>query len=73
MKKKEIINIIEQNLSTLLSRLDYEEYLLFIKNNKLITFYDSNIDKFYSCMIFSTSLLNVINETINNRIKIITK
>lgn len=69
MRKVDLINNIEQNLSLLLSILSYQEYILFIRTNKIVNFYDKNIDKPYLNIIFSKFFLLKVNNCIKKKIQ----
>lgn len=69
MTKIELINNIEQNLSILLSLLNYHEYIDFIKIDFYISFFDRNIDKPYSNIIFSRNFLLKTNNKIKKKIQ----
>lgn len=64
MSNDEIINDIENNLSKLLYKMSYSEYVTFIKQNILISFYDNNIDSDKNLILSNKLFLKVINKVI---------
>ncbi len=69
MKKSDLIKKIEQNLSILLSLLNYREFVIFVRSNKFVAFYDKNIDKAYYNILFTKCFLIKVNEIIKNKIQ----
>lgn len=74
-KQIELVNIIDKNLEVLLNKLEYEEYINFIKSNKSLSFYDDilgfvdieYIDK-KNLELLTEDLLNEVNEIVLNKI-----
>ena len=76
MDKLKKIKKIDEKLSILLSKMNYDDYLYFIKNNKVLNKYDKLMGDddykdlpFIKKLIINNRLLSSVEKILNDKIK----
>ena len=76
MDKLKKIKKIDEKLSILLSKMNYDDYLYFIKNNKVLNKYDKLMGDddykdlpFVKKLIINNHLLSSVEKILNDKIK----